>query len=145
MNLCNIQFHKNAENKGGEFNTYAGNGDGHGYLSGYKYSGHLSKKELRKPYGKICPSAHGDLKVGDTIEVHYVHTTAQVNPGPTLGSCLNDSIGNPQLRVETQVYVLVNDRKALDSIKLLHIAKFIVSNKPTIIQQNQALPFNMKG
>ena len=27
---------------------------------------------------------------------------------------LDDSIGNPQLRVETQVYVLVNDNNALD-------------------------------
>ncbi|NNJ84614.1 MAG: hypothetical protein HKP13_06730, partial [Gammaproteobacteria bacterium] len=34
MNLCNIHFHKNAEHKGGEFTKYAGNGDGHGYLSG---------------------------------------------------------------------------------------------------------------
>jgi len=51
---------------------------------------------------------------GDTIEVHYVHTSAQVKPGPTLGSCISDAIKNPQLRVETQVYVLVNDADALD-------------------------------
>lgn len=113
MNLCNIHFHKNAEHKGGEFTKYAGNGDGHGYQSGYKYSGHLSAAES-KPTHEACPSKHGGLSVGDTIEVHYVHSTAQIQPGPTLGACLSDSIKNPQLRVETQVYVLVNDKNALD-------------------------------
>ena len=39
-------------------------------------------------------------------------------PGPTLGACLSESIMNPQLRVETQVYVLVNDKNALDFAKL---------------------------
>ena len=114
MNLCNIHFHKNAEHKGGEFTKYAGNGDGHGYLSGYAYSGTLSKNETTQVHTDICPSTHGSLYPGDTIEVHYVHSTAKVNPGPTLGSCLSDSIKNPQLRVEAQVYVLVNDKNALD-------------------------------
>lgn len=123
MNLCNIHFHKNAEHKGGEFTTYAGNGDGHGYLSGYKYNGKLSAAEKKPVHGEICPSKHGALSSGDTIEVHYVHSTAQIKPGPTLGSCLNDAIKNPQLRVETQVYVLVNDDKALDFGKLTRHGK----------------------
>ena len=118
MNLCNIHFHKNAEHKGGEFTEYAGNGDGHGYQSGFKYSGHLSAAALEPVNKEVCPSEHGSLFPGDTIEVHYVHSTAQIRPGPTLGSCLNDSINNPQLRVETQVYVVVNDKKALDFGKL---------------------------
>lgn len=114
MDLCNIHFHKNAEHKGGEFTKYAGNGDGHGYESGYMYTGHLSDSELKPVNDEVCPSEHGHLEAGDTIEVHYVHSTAQVTPGPTLGSCLNDAINNPQLRVETQVYVLVNDSNAKD-------------------------------
>ena len=114
MNLCNIHFHKNAEHKGGEFSKYAGNGDGHGFQSGYVYSGKLSSSEKKATKSAVCPSKHGALNAGDTIEVHYVHSTAQIMPGPTLGACLSDSIGNPQLRVETQVYVLVNDGKALD-------------------------------
>jgi len=118
MNLCNIHFHKNAEHKGGEFTKYAGNGDGHGFQSGYVYSGKLSSSEKKAPKAAVCPSKHGALNSGDTIEVHYVHSTAQITPGPTLGACLSDSIGNPQLRVETQVYVLVNDRKALNFAKL---------------------------
>jgi len=112
MNLCNIHFHKNAEHKGGEFTKYAGNGDGHGYQGGYQYSGKLKKAELASVDQEICPSKHGSLYPGDTIEVHYVYSTAQIKPGPTLGSCLSDSIKNPQLRVETQVYVLVSDKNA---------------------------------
>ncbi len=118
MNLCNIHFHKNAEHKGGEFTEYAGNGDGKGYQSGYKYSGRLTAVELAPVNKEICTGKHSTLYPGDTIEVHYVYSTAQVKPGPTLGSCLNESIKNPQLRVETQVFVLVNDKKALDFGKL---------------------------
>lgn len=118
MNLCNIHFHKNAEHKGGEFTLFAGEGDGHGYESGYKYAGKLNKKELMPVSTDICPSKHGGLYSGDTIEVHYVHSTAKVEPGPTLGSCLSDAIKNPELRVETQVYVLVNDEDALDFTEL---------------------------
>jgi len=142
MNLCNIHFHKNAEHKGGEFTEYAGNGDGHGYQSGYKYSGHLSPSESAPVHGEVCPSKHGSLSVGDTIEVHYVHSTAQIQPGPTLGSCLSEAIKNPQLRVETQVYVLVNDKTALDFGELtkhdvkngLHQALNIPNNTGTPVQ-----------
>lgn len=114
MNLCNIHFHKNAEHKGGEFTKYAGNGDGHGYHTGFEYSGTLSKAESTPLDHEVCPSEHGGLQSGDTIEVHYVHSSAKIKPGPTLGACLNDAIKNPQLRVETQVYVLVNDPSALN-------------------------------
>ncbi|MCK5881962.1 MAG: hypothetical protein KAG18_08800, partial [Sinobacterium sp.] len=142
MNLCNIHLHKNAEHKGGEFTEYAGNGDGHGFQTGYKYSGKLSKSELKSSGSDICPSKHGALSSGDTIEVHYVHSTAQVEPGPTLGACLSDAIKNPQLRVETQVYVLVNDNNALDFATLtkhdkknaLHQATNIPSNTGTAIE-----------
>lgn len=107
MNLCNIHFHKNAEHKGGEFTKYFGNGDGKGNNTGYVYNGKLSEAELK-------PFKHKELHSGDTIEVHYVYTSADVKPGPTLGACLSDSVSNPQLRVETQVYVLVNDKNALN-------------------------------
>ena len=61
MNLCNIHFHKNAEHSGGEFTKYAGNGNGHGYLSGYQYSGALTKSELTPVDQEVCPSKHGGL------------------------------------------------------------------------------------
>lgn len=118
MNLCNIHFHKNAEHKGGEFTKYAGNGDGHGYQSGFMYSGTLSKAERTPLKQAVCPSEYSALQSGDTIEVHYVFSSAKIKPGHTLGACLNEAISNPQLRVETQVYVLVNDSNALDFVKL---------------------------
>lgn len=145
MNLCNIHFHKNAEHKGGEFTQYAGNGDGHGYLSGYKYSGKLNASELKPVDAEICPSVHGALSVGDTIEVHYVHSTAQVEPGPTLGSCLNESISNPQLRVETQVYVLVNDDKALDFTRLARHAVKNGVHQALNIPDNTGTPVEYAG
>ncbi|RME95038.1 MAG: hypothetical protein D6773_18870 [Alphaproteobacteria bacterium] len=114
MNLCNIHFHESAEHKGGEFTTYAGNGDGHGYGTGYKYDGTLTAAE-RAPLGrKVGAGKHGDLAPGDTIEIHFVYSTAKVKPGPTLKSCISDAIANPQLRVEAVVAVLVNDPKAHD-------------------------------
>ena len=117
MNLCNIHFHAGAEHSGGEFTRYIGNGNGKGYGTGYGYSGELSAAELA-PLDTPIGTKFGGLKPGDTIEVHYVHSTAQVQPGPTLGACLSDVIKNPQLRVETQVYVLVNDPAALDFVML---------------------------
>lgn len=118
MKLCNIHFHKYAEHKGGEFTRYAGNGDGKGYNTGYLYSGKLTDKEL-KPYNyPFSGGIYNKLQSGDTIELHYVFTTTQIEPGPTLDACMSDSIGNPQLRVESQVLVLVNDRNAADFVEL---------------------------
>jgi hypothetical protein len=114
MNLCNIHLHKNAEHKGGEFNTYAGNGNGKGYGTGYKYDGKLSVEELLPFEKEVGVNEYGHLKPGDTIEVHYVYSTAAVKPGPSLNYCLDENTHNPQLRVEAQVYVLVNDPSALD-------------------------------
>lgn len=121
MNLCNIHFHENAEHKGGEFTHYAGNGDGHGNGTGFQYDGKLSESELAPVDHNIGESEHGDLEPGDTIEAHFVYTTAKIEPGATLGSCLNDSIGNPQLRVEAVVMVLVNDEKAADFNKMADV------------------------
>jgi hypothetical protein len=136
MNLCNIHFHKNAEHSGGEFTTYAGNGDGKGDSSGFKYSGSLIKKDLLPVKQAICPSQHGGLTPGDTIEVHYVHSTAQVSPGPTLGACLSESINNPQLRVETQVFVLVNNSDALDFGQLTQLGQSDGYNQALSIPSN---------
>ncbi|OJH08797.1 MAG: hypothetical protein AOY29_08860 [Alcanivorax borkumensis] len=145
MNLCNIHFHKNAEHKGGEFTQYAGNGDGHGFHSGYKYSGKLSASELKPVGHDICPSMHGGLAAGDTIEVHYVLSTAQAEPGPTLASCLTDAINNPQLRVEAQVYVLVNDKQALDFERLAQYRRNKGLYQATNIPSNTGTPVQYAG
>lgn len=109
MNLCNIHFHENAEHRGGEFTTYAGNGDGAGYGTGYKFNGALTEPELAPMPNKIGAGPHGDLVPGDTIEIHFVHSSAQVAPGAGLGSCVSEAIANPQLRVEAVVAVLVSE------------------------------------
>ncbi len=123
MTLCDIHFHENAEHKGGSFTTYAGNGDGHGYGTGFEYDGELTEAELAPVDGKIGDSKHGDLVPGDTIEIHFVHSTAQATLGNGLGTCLSEAIGNPQLRVEAVVAVLVNDPNAADFTELSHIEK----------------------
>lgn len=111
MNLCNIHFHNNAEHKAKDFDIYAGEGE-HGHGGGYQcaMSKTLSKAELAAPAKEICKG----LKPGDTIEVHWVHSSCQITPGKGLGSCLSDKCSNPGLRVETQVFTLVNDPKALN-------------------------------
>jgi hypothetical protein len=109
MMLCDIHLHENAEHKGGGFTTYAGNGNGHGYGTGFKYSGDLTEAELAPVDLKVGESEHGDLEPGDTVEIHFVHSTAQATLGPSLGTCLSEAIGNPQLRVEAVVAVLVSD------------------------------------
>ena len=130
MNLCNIHFHINAEHKGGEFTTYAGNGNGEGYNSGYKYSGTLTESESEDK-GAVCINEHSSLYAGDTIEVHYVYSSDDVQPGATLGACLATDRAEgtqPLLRVETQVYVVVNDETALDFGTLTQTLKDATSN-----------------
>jgi hypothetical protein len=129
MTLCNIHFHENAEHKRGEFAEYVGNGDGQGYGGGYQYSGALTAAKRTKSVEDACPGDHGSLQPGATIEVHYVYSSAQVNPGPTLGACLSNATSNPQLRVEAQVYVLVNDVKARDFIRLTEFGRATDQNK----------------
>lgn len=146
MNLCNLHFHKNAEHKGGQFTAFAGNGDGKGYRSGYKYSGDkLTKLELAPVSYDVCPSEHSQLYPGDTIEVHYVYSSAQVSPGYTLEACFNDSIKNPQLRVETQVYVLVNDKKSANFTKLTKHKKKNGFHQAINIPNNTGTPVQYAG
>ncbi|MDW3225191.1 MAG: delta-class carbonic anhydrase [Paracoccaceae bacterium] len=145
MNLCNIHFHKNAEHRGGEFTKFAGNGDGKGAGTGYKYDGTLTSTDLAPLDSPIGSGAYGDLKPGDTIEVHFVHTTAQVDPGPTLGSCLSEAIGNPQLRVETQVVVLVNNDTALDFVEMTKVQRVEGYHQAPNIPNDMGTPIQYAG
>ena len=145
LNLCNIHMHKNAEHKGGQFTEFAGYGDGKGYESGYKYSGKLTSGELMPLAQQICKGDHSSLSVGDTIEVHFVHSSARVKPGPTLGSCLSDTLSNPQLRVEAQVYVLVNDSSALDFVKLTKTGEINGYQQAINIPKNAGVPIKYAG
>ena len=145
MNLCNIHLHKNAEHKGGEFTKFAGFGDGHGYQTGYVYNRALSGAEAQPLSDDVCKSEHGGLNVGNTIEVHYVHSTAQVQPGETLGACLSETDKNPQLRVEAQVLVLVNDAKAADFNKLMELGVVNGFNQAMNIPMNTGKPIQYAG
>lgn len=145
MNLCNIHFHESAEHKGGEFTTFVGYGDGKGYGTGYKYNGTLSAAESKPLATEVCKSDHGGLQVGDTIEVHYVFSSAQVNPGPTLASCLSDADNNPQLRVEGVVLVLVNDDKAIDFNELAKVGTLNGYQQALNIPKNAGKPIQYPG
>lgn len=145
LNLCNIHFHANAEHRGGEFKTFAGVGDGHGHGSGFVYSGKLGAAESKPYEAEVCAGEHGSLRTGDTIEVHYVHSSAQVAPGPTLKSCLSEAIANPQLRVEAQVYVLVNDAAALDFNELTRVSQRNGLQQALNIPRNTGRPVEYAG
>ena len=108
MNLCNIHFHRNAEHKAAAFSKLEDDDPSKGYQCGI--SENLSEAELTPIEGEVCKG----LKPGDTVEVHWVHSSCDVSPGAGLGACLSDACANPSLRVETQVFTLVNDSSALN-------------------------------
>jgi hypothetical protein len=145
MTLSDIHFHENAEHKGGEFTTYAGNGDGHGYGTGFKYNGELTETELAPVDGKVGDSEHGDLVPGDTIEIHFVFSTAQATLGNGLGTCFSDAIGNPQLRVEVVIAVLLNDPNAADFNELAHIEDINGLNQVPNLPNDLGAPVDYDG
>jgi len=110
LNLCHLHFHVNAEHKSKDFSIYAGDGV-NGFGGGYKCndSTSLTKAELQAPKTNFCKG----VKPGDTIEVHWVYTSCDVKPAKTLKGCFSDSCINPNLRVEAQVFTVVNDASAL--------------------------------
>ena len=121
MNLCNIHFHENAEHRGGQFTTFKGNGNGRGADTGFIYNGSLTDAERAPLERLVGKGKYGDLVPGDTIEIHFVHSSGAVSPGPGLGSCVSPSIGNVHLRVETVVAVLVNDPGAADFLSMARV------------------------
>lgn len=145
MNLCNIHFHEGAEHRGGEYTTYAGNGDGKGHGTGFVYNGKLTEAELASYEGPVGDDKYGTLMPGATIELHYVHTTAKIEPGPTLGSCLSEATMNPQLRVEGQVYVLVNDDSAADFTELTSVGMVNGFHQALNIPADTGLPITYEG
>ena len=74
MNLCNIHTHTNAEHKGPGFSVFVDDSDYGGYACNNSDS--LSEAELAMPEGDM---AFGKVKTGDTIEVHWVHTSCDLS------------------------------------------------------------------
>jgi hypothetical protein len=108
LNLCNIHTHTNAEHKGPGFSVFVNDSDNGGYACNDTDS--LTAAELTP----IADQSFGAVKPGDTIEVHWVHSSCDITPGEGLGSCLSESCENPLLRVEAQTFLVVNDQNALD-------------------------------
>ncbi|MCL1125736.1 delta-class carbonic anhydrase [Shewanella surugensis] len=107
MNLCNMHFHYNAEHKAKAFNIYAGKGDKNGVGGGFecKISKKLNYAESMPVPGNMCDG----LIPGNTVEFHWVYSSCNVKPGVGLGACSTPTCVNPDLRVEAQVFTLVND------------------------------------
>jgi hypothetical protein len=99
--LCDVHFHKNAEHKARAYDTPADDGT----------AGFLCSEWARDPQaGEAAPPGEGceGIELGDTIEVHWVYTTCNVESEPCIASCFSPSCANPQLRVEAQVFFLTN-------------------------------------
>ena len=107
MHLCNIHTHTNAEHKGPGFSVFVSNADDGGFACNDTPG--LSEAELAP-----APGAYQGVKPGDTIEVHWVHTSCEATPGEGLGACVPEGCSDPLLRVEAQVFLVVNDPDALD-------------------------------
>ena len=107
MNLCNIHTHTNAEHRGPGFSVFVSDADDGGYAC--NETADLSEAELAPSEG-----AYAGVEPGDTIEVHWVHTTCAATPGEGLGACVPETCTDPLLRVEAQVFLVVNDPDALD-------------------------------
>lgn len=125
MNLCNIHLHKSAEHQGANFEKSAGNGNGNGVGTGFVHALILSAAEKEKSSVQHTSqgTGHSTLEPGDTIEVHYVYSTADVKPGEGLGSCFTDAVVNPQLRVEARVFAVVSGDIGVDFGKITTVGK----------------------
>ena len=143
MNLCNIHTHTNAEHKGPGFSVFVNNSDNGGFAC--NDANDLTSTELFDPYeGK---GAYKGVKPGDTIEVHWVHTSCDIEPGEGLGSCLSETCTNPVLRVEAQVFLVVNDpENALDFTTMDYKGKSTNGlHQPGLIPNDTGTPVVFRG
>jgi hypothetical protein len=150
MNLCNIHTHTHAEHKAPGFSIKAvPNGDpGHeGIGAGYQCNEtpSLTEAELANPF----PDGEAPFKLanpGDTIEVHWVHTSCEATPGKGLGSCVPQGCENPLLRVEAQSFLLVNDPAALDFAEFAYGGNVVNGlHQPKAIPSNTGEPVVFLG
>ena len=116
MNLCNIHTHTNAEHKGPGFSIFVDATDNGGYAC--NETADLSAEELAPSEG-----AYKGVVPGQTIEVHWVHTTCDATPGEGLGACVPEGCTDPLLRVEAQTFLVVNDANALDFTQMAAVVE----------------------
>ncbi len=127
MNLCNIHTHTQAEHKGPGFNIAVNDGS-----AGFACN---DTRDLTEAELAPAPGAYKGVKPGDTIEVHWVHTTCDATPGEGLGACVPEGCTDPLLRVETQVFLVVNDANALDFMNMAY-----QGNQVNGLHQPRSLP-----
>lgn len=116
LNLCNIHTHTNAEHKGPGFSIFVNDTDQGGYAC--NETANLTEAELAPLDG-----AFTGANPGDTIEVHWVHSSCPITPGEGLGSCLSETCTDPLLRVEAQTFLVVNDPNAADFMDYSYAGK----------------------
>jgi len=139
MNLCNIHTHTNAEHKGPGFSVEVGTGKYEGFQC--NDTSDLTEAELA-PYDNLD---FGNVKPGDTIEVHWVHSTCDIEPGEGLGSCLSDTCEDPLLRVEAQTFLVVNDRNAADFMDFAEVMQKDGKFQPSAIPSGTGTPVVFRG
>jgi len=116
MNLCDIHYHWNAEHKSAEYSTFvnAGVTEHNGFAVVAPASTDPEYRAAHDISHLLDVEAHDiGVIVGDTIEVHFVHTSCNVSyeelePANGLGNCATNVCANPQLKVVAQVFKVVS-------------------------------------
>ena len=138
MNLCNIHTHTNAEHKGPGFSVFVDDTDSGGYACNETAS--LTASE-RAP----MDGAYKGVKPGDTIEVHWVHTSCETSPGEGLGACVPDTCSDPVLRVEAQTFLVVNDRNAMQFTNMTYGGTVNGKHQARSIPTTTGTPVRFRG
>lgn len=139
MNLCNIHTHTNAEHKGPGFSVFVDATDNGGYAC--NTAADLTEADLTPAEG-----AYRGVKPGDTIEVHWVHTTCEATPGEGLGACVPETCAAPLLRVEAQTFLVVNDETALDFTEMVYGGNIVNGlHQALMIPSDTGTPVTFRG
>ena len=139
MNLCNLHTHTNAEHKGPDFSVFVNDSDYGGYAC--NATPELTEAELAPADGSF-----GKVKPGDTIEVHWVHTSCAATPGEGLGACVPEGCENPLLRVEAQTFLVVNDADAANFMDFVYDGNQVDGlHQPKAIPASTGTPVVFRG
>lgn len=114
LHHVNTHFHQGAEHKSsGEYDIVKRDDAGDELPGFYCSTTSLSGAQRARYDFQYCH----DVKVGDTYEMHWVHSSNGVSVGPGLGGAFARG-ANPAVAVQAQVFVVVNDAN-YDNIDLM--------------------------